>query len=166
MARPSKPASLTVGNSETKKQKEERELMEQSLKGQVNMVYSVPEHLDDMAKIYYEFIVEELRYANILTDIDIPIVEQTADCLSKIRQCDDMINKLGLFYEEEDRYGHTKVVENVAVKTKLNLLTKYGQFCVQLGLSPSSRANLASKKIEAKQNEDDPLLQILNQKKN
>lgn len=161
MARPSKPAVLNVGNSQTKVQKNERSEVEQSLKGNEELVYMIPEHLDLLGKQYYGFIVEELRHSNILSDIDVPLLEQTADCLSKIRQCDDMINTLGLFYEEEDRYGHKKVVENVAVKTKLNLLTKYTQFCVQLGLSPSSRASLASKKIEAKQTEEDPLLQIL-----
>lgn len=155
------PASLKTGNTETKKQKKEREIVEQSIKGNDDIVYSIPEHLDDMAKMYYQFLIEELRDSAILSNIDIPLLEQTADCLSKIRQCDDMILQLGLFYEEQDRYGHTKVVENVAVKTKLNLLTKYGQFSNSLGLSPSARANLASKKIEAKQNESDPLLQIL-----
>lgn len=161
MARPSKPASLNVGNSQTITKKNERNEVEQTLKGNDSLVLMVPEHLDDMAKTYYSFIVDELKHSNILCDIDIPLLEQTADCLSKIRQCDDMINLLGLFYEEEDRYGHKKVVENVAVKTKLNLLTKYTQFCTQLGLSPSSRASLASKKIEAKQNEEDPLIKIL-----
>ena len=72
-----------------------------------------------------------------------------------------MINEKGLFYLEADRYGHERMVENVAVKTKLNLLTKYGQFANSLGLSPSARASLASKKIEEKEKQEDPLLQIL-----
>ena len=72
-----------------------------------------------------------------------------------------MLEKNGLFYEELDRYGNTKLVENVAMKTKLNLMTKYSQFCNALGMSPSSRASLASKKIEAKEEQQDPLLKLL-----
>lgn len=166
MAMPSKPGSLQTGNNQTKKQKLEQHNVEMMLKGKEDMVYMVPEHLDTMAKDYYRFIIEELKHSGVLANIDIPLLEQTADCLSKLRQCDDMINTLGLFYEEEDRYGHKRVVENVAVKTKMNLLTKYREFCTQLGLSPSSRAALASKKIEAKEAEEDPLIQILKGKSN
>ena len=162
MSRQRMPASLKTGNTETKKQKEERHAVEQSMRGGDDLVYHVPQHLDELAKMYYVFLIEELKNTEILSNVDIPLLEQTADCLSKIRECDDLIKQLGLFYEEEDRYGNKKVVENVAVKTKLNLLTKYGQFSNSLGLSPSARASLASKKIEAKANESDPLLQILN----
>lgn len=161
MSRPKMPASLKKGNTETKKQKKERANIEAVLKGNDDKVFEIPEYLDDLAKIYYKFLLEELGSANILSNLDTPLLEQTADCLSKIRQCDDMINTQGLFYMEEDRYGHERLVENVAVKTKLNLLTKYGQFANSLGLSPSARASLASKKIEEKEKQDDPLLQIL-----
>lgn len=162
MARRKLPASLKTGDTENKKQLKERHEVEQSLKGGTDLVYVTPTHLDPLAKMYYEFLVDELKPTEILANLDIPLLEQTADCLSKIRQCEQMIDKLGLFYEEQDRYGHTKVVENVAVKTKMNLLTKYVQFSNLLGLSPSARAEIASKKIEAQQNQEDPLLKILN----
>ena len=131
------------------------------LSGNDDLVYSVPQNLHSKGQMFYKFIVEELRHSNILTNIDIPLIEQTADCLSKMRECDILLDKMGLFYEELDRYGNTKMVENVAMKTKLNLMTKYSQYCNALGMSPSSRAALASKKIEAKEEEQDPLLQIL-----
>lgn len=162
MGRRKLPASLKTGDTENKKQLKERHEMELTLKGSNDLVYSTPTHLDPLAKVYYEFLVDELKPTEILANLDIPLLEQTADCLSKIRQCEQMIDKLGLFYEEQDRYGHTKVVENVAVKTKMNLLTKYVQFSNLLGLSPSARAEIASKKIEAQQNQEDPLLKILN----
>ena len=38
---------------------------------------------------------------------------------------------------------------------------KYGQLCNQLGLSPSARASLAGKKIEAKEEQEDPVLKAL-----
>lgn len=160
MARQHSPASLRTGKDKTKRELEEQAALERSLMGSSDLVYNVPEHLDELAKVYYSFIVEELKEADVLANIDIPIVEQTADCLSKLRACDKEIEANGLFVTEMDRYGHKKRVENVAVKTKLNLMTKYGQFANMLGLSPSARASLSAKKIEAKDNSNDPLLQL------
>ena len=161
MSRQRKPACLKQGKSESKAQLKHREQIEQMLSGDDDLVYSVPQNLDSKAQVFYQFIVEELRHSNILTNIDIPLVEQTADCLSKMRECDILIEKMGLFYEELDRYGNAKIVENVAMKTKLNLMTKYSQYCNALGMSPSSRAALASKKAEVKEEQQDPLLSIL-----
>lgn len=161
MSRQRKPAVLKQGKSESKAQLKQRQQIEEMLSGNDDLVYSVPQNLDSKGQMFYKFIVEELRHSNILTNIDIPLIEQTADCLSKMRECDILLDKMGLFYEELDRYGNTKMVENVAMKTKLNLMTKYSQYCNALGMSPSSRAALASKKIEAKEEQQDPLLQIL-----
>ena len=161
MSRQRKPACLKQGKSESKAQLKQREQIEQMLSGDDDLVYSVPQNLDSKAQVFYQFIVEELRHSNILTNIDIPLIEQTADCLSKMRECDILIEKMGLFYEELDRYGNAKIVENVAMKTKLNLMTKYSQYCNALGMSPSSRAALASKKAEVKEEQQDPLLSIL-----
>ena len=137
MARQRKPAALKQGKSESKAQLQQRKQIEDMLNGDDDLVYSVPQNLDAKGQVFYQFIVEELRHANILTNIDIPLIEQTADCLSKMRDCDIMLEKNGLFYEELDRYGNSKLVENVAMKTKLNLMTKYSQFCNALGMSPS-----------------------------
>ena len=161
MARQKKPACLKQGKSESKAQLQQRQQIEEMLSGDDELVYSIPQNLDSKGQIFYKFIVDELRHSNILTNIDIPLLEQTADCLSKMRECDILIEKMGLFYEELDRYGNKKIVENVAMKTKLNLMTKYNQLCNMLGMSPSSRASLASKKAEVKEQEQDPLLQLL-----
>lgn len=161
MGRRKVPGLLKTGETETRKQKLERHDVEQTLINSDDIIYLVPDHLPDMAKMYYQFIIDELKAVEILANIDQPLIEQTALCLSTIRECDDKIAELGLFYEEMDRYGHVKMTENIAVKTKLNYLAKYNQFCASLGMSPSSRASLAAKKIEMKQNEEDPLIQIL-----
>ena len=129
MARQKKPACLKQGKSESKAQLQQRQQIEEMLSGDDELVYSVPQNLDSKGQIFYKFIVDELRHSNILTNIDIPLLEQTADCLSKMRECDILIEKMGLFYEELDRYGNKKIVENVAMKTKLNLMTKYNQLC-------------------------------------
>lgn len=165
MSRMKKPAVLKQGKSESKAQIKARQQIEEMLQGDDELVYSVPQNLDCKGQVFYKFIVEELRHSNILTNIDIPLLEQTADCLSKMRECDIMIEKNGLFYEELDRYGNSKIVENIAMKTKFNLMTKYNQFCNALGMSPSSRAALATKKAEVVENETDPLLKLLKEVK-
>ena len=106
MARQKKPACLKQGKSESKAQLQQRQQIEEMLSGDDELVYSVPQNLDSKGQIFYKFIVDELRHSNILTNIDIPLLEQTADCLSKMRECDILIEKMGLFYEELDRYGN------------------------------------------------------------
>ena len=93
MSRQKSPANLKTGNTETKKQKMERAKVEAILKGRDDMVHDVPEYLDELAKVYYQFLLDELGSANILSNLDTPLLEQTADCLSKIRQCDDVLNR-------------------------------------------------------------------------
>lgn len=161
MARSRKPASLKKGKSETKEELKVREEIEKQLLGGTDKIGIVPNHLNDLAKVYYQFLVTELEISEILSNLDIPLLEQTADTLSKIRECDDNLNAQGLVINGTDRYGHEFQKENPYVKVKMSYLNQFRNLANQLGLSPSSRASLASKKIEAKEEAEDPLLQII-----
>ena len=161
MSRARKPASLKAGKSETKEQLAAREAIEKQLLGGTDKIGIVPEHLDELAKVYYQFLVTELEISGLLSNLDVPVLEQTADTLSKIRECDENLNKDGLVITKIDRYGHENQMENPYVKIKMAYLNQFRSLANQLGLSPSSRASLASKKIEAKEEAEDPLLQIL-----
>ena len=161
MARARKPASLKAGKSETKEQLAIRESIEQQLLGNTDKVTIVPDHLNELAKVYYQYLVSELEISGLLSNLDIPVLEQTADSLSKIRECDENLNDEGLVITRIDRYGHENTIENPYVKIKMAYLNQFRSLANQLGLSPSSRAALASKKIEAKEEAEDPLLQIL-----
>jgi P27 family predicted phage terminase small subunit len=161
VARPRKPASLKKGKSETKAQLKIREEAEKRLMGKDDLLKEIPDYLDPMAQAYYKFLVNELEISDILSNLDIPLLEQTADCLSKMRQCDDIINKEGLIIYQEDRYGNSQVKEHPAVGTKQKYLNQFRALSNQLGLSPASRAQLAGMKIEQKQEDEDPLLKIL-----
>lgn len=161
MSRARKPASLKAGKSETKEQLAARGAIEKQLLGGTDKIGIVPEHLDELAKVYYQFLVTELEISGLLSNLDVPVLEQTADTLSKIRECDENLNKDGLVITKIDRYGHENQMENPYVKIKMAYLNQFRSLANQLGLSPSSRASLASKKIEAKEEAEDPLLQIL-----
>ncbi|PHA62872.1 phage terminase small subunit P27 family [Bacillus wiedmannii] len=161
MARPRKPASLKQGKSESQAQLAERAEMEERLKGNTDLFKDVPEHLDELAQEYYHFIVTELEISDILSNLDIPLLEQTADCLSKMRQADDIINEEGIIIRQLDRYGSELIKEHPAVGTKQKYLNQFRALSNQLGLSPSSRAQLAGMKIDKQEEDEDPLLKIL-----
>lgn len=162
MARARKPASLKAGKSESKEQLAARQEIEKQLLGNTDQVAQVPDHLDQLAQVYYQYLVNELETSGVLSNLDIPILEQTADSLSKIRDCDDHLNDEGLVITRIDRYGHENTIENPYIKIKMAYLNQFRSLANQLGLSPASRASLASKKVEAKEVEEDPLLKVLN----
>lgn len=161
MVRPRKPASLKQGKSETKAQLDIRAEAEKRLMGNDNLLQEVPDYLDELAQAYYKFLVTELEISNILSNLDIPLIEQTADCLSKMRQADDIINAEGIIINQVDRYGNEQTKEHPAVGTKQKYLNQFRALSTQLGLSPASRAQLAGMQNDKKADEEDPLLQLL-----
>lgn len=163
VGRPKKPASLKQGRSETKKDLKVRQKQEQRLMGNSDKINIVPEYLDPLAKAYYKFLVSELEIGELLTNLDIPLLEQTADALSKLRQCDDILNREGIKIEQIDRYKNIQIKEHPTVKTKMQYMNAFKALSGQLGMSPASRAQLAGMQIQAKEDEQDPLLQLLKQ---
>ena len=161
MARPRKPAALKKGNSETKEELRIRAEAEERLMGDTDLIKNTPDYLDPLAQAYYNFLVSELEISEILSNLDIPLLEQTADSLSKMRDCDKIINEEGVIITDIDRYGNEVVKENPAVGTKQKYLNQFRALSTQLGLSPASRAQLAGMQIEQAKVEDDPLLKIL-----
>ncbi|WEZ08136.1 phage terminase small subunit P27 family [Priestia flexa] len=161
MARPRKPANLKKGRSETKKDIAARQEQEQRLMGSSENVQNVPDYLDPLAKAYYKYMVTEMEIGGLLTNLDIPLIEQTADCLSKIRLCDEIINVEGILITTSDKYGREVLKEHPTVNTKMKYLNAFKALSTQLGMSPSSRAQLAGMQLKAKEEEADPLLQLL-----
>lgn len=161
MGRKRKPAKVKQGKSENKQQLNVRAVEEEKLKGANDNVQNVPQYLDSLAQIYYQFLVTELEISGLLGNIDIPLLEHTADTLSKMRQLDEQLNKDGLIIQATDRYGNLVMKEHPAFGAKQKLLTQFRALSALLGMSPSSRAQLAGMKIEQQEQDNDPLLQLL-----
>lgn len=161
IARPRKPAALKAGKSETKEHLDAREKIEAELGGGKDKVYNIPEQLDDYAKEYYMFLVDELEASDILTNLDIPVLTQTADCLGKMEQADEFIREKGLIYYAYDREGNEIPKEHPAVGTKQKYLTQFRALSTQLGLSPSSRASLAEMTMQKQVDNVDPVMKLL-----
>ena len=161
VGRPRKPAFLKKGHSETKAELTNRAEQERKLMGATDKLNIVPDYLDPLAQAYYKYIIGELEIGGLLTNLDIPLLEQTADALSKIQQCDDILNVEGILIETYDRNGQKIAKEHPMVKTKMKYLKAYNSLSIALGMSRTSRTQLAGMQIEKKKEVADPLLQLL-----
>lgn len=164
MVRYQKPASLKSYKTNREHNKAQIKAMadkEEELKGYSEKVADVPDYLSDLAKEYYKFIVSELEISGILSNLDIPILVQTAETLAIIRECDDDIKENTMF--AIDAKGVRR--RNPAVDIRSKSLEQFKQLAIQLGMTPSSRASLAVQNLEKAEKEQDPLSQILNKNK-
>lgn len=159
--RPRKPAAVKAGKSETKAHLDERNEVERELKGNDDKIYDIPDDLDDIAKVWYQFLITELEASGFLSNLDIPVLSQTADALSKMQQADAIIKREGIIFSTYDRMGNEIPKEHPAVGIKQKYLNQFRALSTQLGLSPSARASLSEMKVQAKKEEDDPVMQIL-----
>ena len=158
---PRKPAEVKAGKSETKEHLDERAKVEEEMAGNNDRIKDVPEILDTLGKEYYKVLIEDLSEAAFLSNLDIPLLTQTADCLSKMQQADEIIDEAGLMYVTYDKMGNKIPKEHPMVGTKQKYLNQYRALCTQLGLSPSARASLSEMKVQAAKNEEDPVMKLL-----
>lgn len=166
MARNKLPASLQRGHTWSKEDLEQMDRLEQEMRGKDDVIDEVPEHLDDIAKIYYQFLIENLKESKVpLSNLDKPTIEMVADALSKIYQCTLAIKEQGLVIKKYDKNGNENLAPNPHIKILHDYQNKYNQMASTLGLTPSSRSSLASMQIENKQEQEDPVLQILQELK-
>jgi len=166
MARPRKPAEVKKGKSESKEHLDERAEIENKLKGGTDIVYSsAPSTLDELGVKYYWFIVEQLKPVNILSNLDIPVITQTADALSQLDQLDIIIHRDGLTVLKTDKWGEN-IIEHPAIATKMKYFNLFKVLATQLGLSPSSRAQLAEMSMTQEENEKDPIQQMFKARQN
>jgi P27 family predicted phage terminase small subunit len=157
------PASMKQGKSETKEHLDKRADLEAQMAGEANQVYSIiPNTLDEGGKQWYTFIVQNLEnISNILGDLDIPLVTQTADALSKMDQANKSIERNGLMIEIMDKNGNILPKKNPAVDIYKMYNDIFVKLSSQLGMSPSARAQLAELKMSEASDEKDPLLAAL-----
>jgi len=152
------PVNLQSSNL-TKVEIAKREAEEKKLKGKSTKVYRAPTHLSKEEKKVYRFIVNELKESDVLNNLDITIVEVAADSVLKMKECKDIIEDLGIVLSSGG-----KKVKNPAINAFKDYNTIYNKCCMELGLSPSARARLASINVQKKTTGDDPLLNALRKK--
>lgn len=163
MAKAPKPVAL-ISKNLTKEEKENRIAQEEKLKGNKDKVYKVPKGTAKSVAIIYKSIVNELRSADILNNLDIELILTTANSILMMREArkslyeDGLIIKTYEIIEKDDGEKEKiliKICNNPAAKSEKDYSDIYHRCSLQLGLSPSARAKLALLNIEANQEETD-----------
>lgn len=163
MARTAKPVALCGDSRLTKADIQAREEAEQRYKGVSNLVYQCPEDLTtDRERELYMFIVNQLKSAGILNDLDIEMIKSTVFCIIHMNDANASIRDYGSTIESSDG----KIYKNPAVGVYKDFYTMFVSSSVRLGLSPSDRAKLAVIDIKNKEKEEDPLLKALRERNN
>lgn len=149
MARPCKSAKVLTESSQTKDEIEERIEFENKLKGK-NDNLEPPEYLSLTQKILFEFIKSELKASEVLGNLDIYILAKCAIAIDRIQTLESKANKNAALIFNKDFISCKKTYD-----------ADFYRCCNELSLSPQSRAKLSNINLQAKANEEDPLLKIL-----
>lgn len=148
MARPSKNARV-ISKNLTKEEKQVRTQAEEKLKGAADKI-SPPSYLTTKQKKIFKNVVKELKASGILGNLDIYVLATFAIAIDRLEHIERMIN--------ED-------IEHLLDKNLMGAKDKYTKdffrCCNELSLSPQSRAKLGNINLQAKQQQEDPLLKVL-----
>lgn len=112
--------------------------MENKLRGNCDLAYSAREGLPDEVKRLYEAIAWHLEGADVLSNLDIDCIEMTAYAIYRMRQARESLDQEGLLIQQGE-----KLVKNPAANIEKDYQKIFWQGCIQLGLSPVSRAKLS-----------------------
>lgn len=145
MARPAKAVNVMSKNL-TKEERETRIKAEEQLKSGNDKVVA-PDYLSKDAKAIFDYIVDELERANILTNLDIFILSTCAVAIERIQQAETILN--------------FDLMNKEALKIKESYTKEFFRACNELSLSPQSRAKLANVNIQGQNKDEDPLLKAL-----
>jgi len=152
MAKNSKPVDL-MSKHLTDTEYMQRKEQEEKLKGSNDLVYTPPKHLSTANKKLYKTLVGQLKNSDILCDLDMIILENTVDSISRMRECNELITRDGITYE------NTKgdILKNPACQAYKDYNAIFNKCCQELGLSPSARARLAFGNLQSQLENEDPV---------
>lgn len=148
MARPSKSVKVMSKNL-TKEERELRLETEEKLKGGADNI-SPPTYLNASQKKIFNYIIEQLQESGILGNLDIYILSQAAISIDRLQKIEKMINK-----------DINRIYDKDLLKAKSEYTKDFFRCCNELSLSPQSRAKLGNINLQAEQERQDPLLQVL-----
>ncbi len=150
MARPAK-AAVIKNHDATKAAMETKKQTEKKLKGKTNRL-KAPEYLTESQTEVYNFIIKELKSAEILGNIDLIILTQTAVVV-------DSMNTLIKIMNEDPE----KAIEAKYVNAFQKYSTMFMRYCNELCLSPQSRAKMSIAHVNAieEAKKKNPILEML-----
>lgn len=131
MGRPAKPIGLTKGHR-TKDEIEKRQEIENRTRGK-NVDLKPPKDMPADQKKYFRFFVKELKDAEILGKIDVPLLTNASRCFARFDEVEKAI----------DRDPDMIFAKEVSA-TQDRLFKQSVRYMNELGLSPQSRAKLGT----------------------
>lgn len=149
MARPCKSAKVLTECSQTKEEIKNRIDQEEKLKGKADNL--VPSHELNKNQLYlFNFIVEELKASEILSNLDKFLLTKCAIAIDRLQNIESAINK------------NPSLMFNKDVKSTKDTYDKdFFRCCNELCLSPQSRAKIANININTKNAEEDAVVKAL-----
>lgn len=135
MARPAKSARVKTGTI-TKEEEAKRLELEDKLRGKNDKLVP-PLYLTESQMEIFNYIMAELQEADILGNLDLFIMAQTAIAVDRIQELDRQANdKKELLFENSFRMARAEASK------------EYFRCCNELCLSPQSRAKLSIAKVK------------------
>ena len=159
--RPAMASSVRKGKDMNKSELKVREEAEKRLMGDIDLVKTPPSNLDELAQAYYSYMVENLETSNLLSNLDIPLLSETAFTLARLEETKATLLEVGTLAYEVDKQGNEKVKKHPIVDVYNTLLNQFKTLGGQLCMSPSARTQMASLQLQAKEDEEDPVLKAL-----
>lgn len=148
LARPTKSVVTKTGSMKKDEIKSRLE-QEAKLKGKSDNILP-SEYLNKKQKDLFFFIVEELKASGILANLDVFTLETCVIAIERLRHIESMIN------------NDLDLIRDKQLMTSKEKYTKdFFRTINELSLSPQARAKLGNINIQAKQQEEDPLLMAL-----
>lgn len=134
MGRPAKAVSAKTGKI-GKEETEQRAAIEDKLRGKSDKLIP-PLYLTESQMDIFNYIMEELQEADILGNLDLFILAQTAIAVDRIQELDRKAN------DENDL-----LFENSFRQARSEASKEYFRCCNELCLSPQSRAKISVAKV-------------------
>jgi P27 family predicted phage terminase small subunit len=148
MARPAKPLSEQSG-AMTKAQIDARNKSEKKLRGKDDKV-KPPSYLTNAQKKIFRYIVNELKEAEVLGNLDVYVLTLAAVSIDRITDIENQINR------DPDLLLESKLM---AAKEKYS--KDFFRCCNELSLSPQARAKISIANVKAIKESRNPLMDIL-----
>ena len=154
MGKAPKPIALQ-SRKISKEEREKRQDAEDKLKGNDDRVYTAPLGMNESVAEIYRIIVNELRHARVLNNLDIDLISITADSIYRLANARKNLDEQGEVISDYNG----KSFKNPWVQVTKDYQAIFNAGVRELGLSPSSRAKLAMYQVEtnADTSEEDEL---------
>ena len=148
MARPAKSVAL-ISKNLTKEELELRQAAEESCRGQTDKIVP-PKYLNARQKKIFKNLVEEMRYANILSNLDVDILATYAIAVNRIEEIEKQINSNPLLLRDDS-----------LMQAKAKYTNTFFRCQKELCLNPTSRAKMGTMAVREKQKAQDPVMRLL-----